>query len=492
MRIKKYDQIIHRIEDLIRLETLKDGDRAPSVRSMAKQMGVSVMTVLEGYRRLESMGLIESRPQSGYYVRPGVFGDSRPLARPPRANRPDIDLKTEAVMIPEAVERLLTQALRKDVLPLGTGMPAPDYFPSEELSIRLARVARTDPELVNSYCVGRGHCVLTEMVARWMIEAGCATPEEEIVVTAGATQALMLAIRSVTRPGDTVAVESPGYYGFYALLQFFNLKAVEIPCDPQSGLAVDALQAILRRGLKPACVILSPSFSNPTGAVMPDVNKEALVELCLKQNLPIIEDDTFGELAFNTYRPLTLKALSPDRVIYVGSFSKILAPGYRIAWLAGGRHTGDILRCHAMSVLATPAATQLAVAAYLKDGGLKRHLRLLRKRYQVNAGLLQDKIALCFPAGTRTSNPRGGHFLWVELPEGYNAVELSAASADEGISIAPGVLFSSRQHYGRCFRLNFAVPWGDQVDQAVERLGQLTVNLRDRQIFVENACGPGE
>jgi len=475
--IKKYDQIINRIKDLVRLETLKDGERVPSVRSMSKQMGVSVMTVLEGYRRLENMGLIESRPQSGYYVCSSALRRAHQLARPPQATRLDIALRTEAVMIPKAVERLLALALRKGVLPLGTGMPAPDFFPSEELSIRLARAARTDPKLVNRYCVGRGHHSLVKMISRWMIEAGCAVPEEEIVVTAGATQALMLAIRSLTRPGDTVAVESPGYYGFYSLLQFFNLKAVEIPCDPQSGLAVDALQTILRQGLKPACLILSPSYSNPTGGVMPDDNKEALVKLCLKHNLPIIEDDTFGELTFNTYRPRPLKALAPDRVIYVGSFSKILAPGYRIAWLAGGRHTSDILRCHAMSVLATPVATQLALASYLRDGGLKRHLRLLRKKYKVNAGLLQDKIALFFPAGTRTSNPQGGHFLWVELPPGQDAVMLSAAAAEEGISIAPGVLFSSRQHYRRNFRLNFAVKWNEEVEKAIARLGELSSNL---------------
>lgn len=475
--IKKYDQIMNRIMDLIRLETLKDGERVPSVRSMAKQMGVSIMTVLEAYRRLENMGLIESRPQSGYYVCSSALRPTYKLACPPQATRSDIALRTEAVMIPEAVERLLTLALRKDILPLGTGMPEPGYFPSEELSIRLARVARTDPNLINRYCVGRGHHSLVEMIARWMIEAGCVIPEDEITVTAGATQALMLAIRSLTRPGDTVAVESPGYYGFYSLLQFFNLKAVEIPCDPQSGLAVDALQTILSRGLKPACLILSPSYSNPTGAVIPDENKEALVELCLKHNLPMIEDDTFGELTFNTYRPRPLKALAPDRVIYVGSFSKILAPGYRVAWLAGGPYTSDILRCHAMSVLATPVATQLALAAYLKDGGLKRHLRLLRKKYQVNASLLQDKIALFFPTGTRTSNPQGGHFLWVELPPGYDAVELSATAANEGISIAPGVLFSSRQHYRRNFRLNFAVNWSKEVDEAIVRLGKLSLNL---------------
>lgn len=475
MSIKKYEQVVARIEELVRLGTLREGDRVPSVRSMAGQVGVSMITVLEGYRRLENMGLIESRPQSGYYVRPRAARAPQSWVRLPAVGRSDILLKTEAVRIPEDVERLASQALRKDVLPLGTGLPLPEYFPNEELSKHLARAARSNPGEVNQYCLGRGHLALRDMISRWMVEAGCVAREDEVVVTGGATQALMLALRAVTRPGDTVAVESPGYYGFYALLQFFSLKAVEIPCDPQRGLAVEALETILQEGHRPACVLLSSSHSNPTGAVMPEENKAALVKLCSEYTLPVIEDDTFGELTFNSFRPRPLKALAPDNVLYVGSFSKILAPGYRIAWLAGGRHRDDVLRCHAMSVFATPAATQLALASYLKEGGLRRHLRALRKKYQENAVLFQAKIAQCFPRGTRTSNPQGGHFLWVELPRGCDAVSLSQAAVNEGISIAPGVLFSSRQHYRRYFRLNFALRWNDEVERALGRLGELSI-----------------
>ncbi len=458
---------------------LEDGERVPSIRSMSKQTGVSIMTVLEGYRRLEDMGLIESRPQSGYYVRPKALRDSCPMVRLPEVCQSDIALRTESVKIPEAVERLVIQTLKKDVLPLGAGLPAPDYLPNEELSILLARIARTYPNILNQYCFERGHHALLEMISKWMIDAGCITQKDETVITSGATQALMLALRSVTRPGDTVAVESPGYYGFYALLQFFNLNAVEIPCDPQNGLDVDALHTILKDGIRPASVLLSSNYSNPTGALMPDANKETLVKLCYQYNLPIIEDDTYGELTFNSYRPLPLKALAPDIVLYVGSFSKILAPGYRIAWLAGGRHTDDIRRCFGMSVLATPVATQLTLASFLKDGGLKRHLRRLRKRYEENIRLFQTKVARCFPEGTRTCNPQGGHFLWVELPQGHDAVALSVAAVNHRISIAPGVLFSSRQHYRRNFRLNCAIKWSDEVDNAIERLGELSANSQN-------------
>ncbi|GAB6181225.1 PLP-dependent aminotransferase family protein [Desulfotomaculum defluvii] len=464
---------MNRIQELVHTGTIIEGERLPSIRSMAKQTGVSVMTVLEGYRRLENMGLIESRPQSGYFLLPKVIRTPELNSRLPEVSRSDIVLRTETVKIPEVVEQLVKQSARKDVIPLGNGAPIADYFPNEELSIHLARVVRTNPKVINSYAMGWGHPSLKEMISRWMIEAGCITREDEVVVTNGATQALMLALRAVTKPGDTVAVESPGYYGFYALLQFFNLKAVEIPSDPQSGLAVYALKSILEGGVHPACVLLSSCHSNPTGAVMPNENKEGLIKLCLKYNLPIIEDDTFGELTFNNYRPRPLKSLAPDNVLYVGSFSKILAPGYRIAWLAGGRHTNDIHRCFAMSVLGNSPVTQLALASYLKTGGLKRHLRSLRKKYKENVMLFQNKIAQCFPEGTRACSPQGGHFLWVELPEESDAVKLSIAAISDKISIAPGVLFSSRQHYRKYFRLNFAVKWSFEVETALERLGEL-------------------
>ncbi|MFZ5643071.1 MAG: PLP-dependent aminotransferase family protein [Bacillota bacterium] len=474
--IKKYDRIVSRIQDLVSLGTLKDGECVPSVRSMAKQAGVSIMTVLEGYRRLEDMGLIEGRPRSGYYVRPQILRSARPWVRPPEASQSGIELRTEAVIIPEAIERLAIQSLKGDVFPLGAGMPAPDYFPNDDLSIHLARVARSSPEYLNRYNIGGGDESLREMISKWMIEAGCITREDEILVTSGATQALMLALRAVARPGDIVAVESPGYYGFYGLLQFFSLRAVEIPCNPQSGLDVNTLHTLLQEGVRPACVLLSSSYSNPTGASMPDVNKEKLAELCACHSLPVIEDDTFGELTFDSYRPRPIKAISPNTVLYVGSFSKMLAPGYRVAWLAGGRHTDDIRRCYGMSVLATPAALQMALASYLKNGGLKSHLRRLRKQYEENIGLFQNKVARCFPGGTRTSSPRGGYFLWVELPSGHDAVVLSHAAINDGISIAPGVLFSSRQHYKRYFRLNCSVKWSDEVEKAIERLGELAVD----------------
>lgn len=476
--MKKCDQIVHRIEDLIEQKKLKVGERVPSVRSMARQMSFSIMTVLEGYRRLENLGLIESRPQSGYFVRPKAFEVTQ-STHLPEISQCNIALRTELVKIPEAVQRSIGQCQRNDVLPLGSILPSPDFFPNEELSIHLARVARTYPKVINQYHFEMGHKSLLGKISKIMFEAGCVTLEDEITVCGGETQALMMALRAVTNPGDIVAVESPGHNQFYAILDFLNLNAVEIPCDPQNGLSVEALGTVLLDGIRPACVLLSSSFSNPTGALIPEANRKKLVEICSHYNLPIIENDTYGEITFNGHRLRPLKALAPSIVIYIGDFSKILAPGYAVAWLAGGQYTNDIRRCYYMSVVTAPVVIQLAIASFLEHGSLKPHLRRLRKQYQENVRQFQSKVAQCFPPGTRISNPQGGQFLWVELPQNGDAVALSIDAIKENISIAPGIIFSSRQYYRKNFRLNCAIKWNDEVERALERLGELCTKSDD-------------
>lgn len=472
--MKKYMQVMHRIKELIRLEVINEGERLPSLRSMASQMRVSIMTVLEGYRRLENMGIIESHPQSGFYVSSKHYCDSTPKLLLPETGQTEIMLRPDAVIIPRTLRQLIARNNREDILPLGSGLPEAVFFPNEELCKHLTRVSRAHKNRLNQYFVDSGQKELLRMISIRMMEAGCLVQEDELIITGGAIQALMLALRSVTNTGDIVAVESPGYYGFYLMLQFLNLNAIEIPSNPQWGIDLNALQSVLDNGLRPACLLLSSNFSNPTGALMPDRNKETLVQMCSRHNLPIIEDDTLGELYFNTKRPRPLKALAPEQVLYISSFSKILSPGYRIGWLAGGRHAKIALQYYGMSVFMIPVVTQLTLASYLNEGRLKPHLRHLRKQYQENIGLLQNKIAQCFPNGTRISNPKGGQFIWVELPDGYDAVELSIAANKNKISIAPGVLFTSRQHYRKNFRLNCALKWNNQIEKAIKLLGELS------------------
>lgn len=466
----KHEQVAQRIILLVERGILPTGKRIPSVRAMARQMGVSPMTVLEGYRALEDQGLIESRPQSGYYVR------STPLNRtgiiPPPARIEELRPKAHPVRIPDGLRKLLVRTMNPDLLPLGSGAAAPEFFPNESLSLRMARAVRSNPEETNRTLLGPGDPSLREELARRMVEAGCSVDQSEILVTLGATEGLHLCLRAIAQPGELVAVESPGYYGFYAALEALGLKALEIPADPQTGISLLALKEALNQGIKG--LLLCPTLSNPTGATLPDAVKEELVRLC--QKVPIIEDDAYGELAFAGQRARALKSFAPDEVLYVGSLSKVLCPGYRLGWVAGGKHQEALLRHHLASVMAVPTPTQKAAASFLTDGGMPHHLRRLRKQYREGMLRFQEAIA-AWPVEVRTSQPQGGHFLWVELPEGCEAIALAEETSKQGFSIAPGALFSSQSRYERFFRLNAAIPWDDSVQGALKTLGNLVQRM---------------
>lgn len=469
---KKYEMVASRIERLVRSGALLTGGKLPSIRSMAGQMRLSIMTVLEGYRRLEERGIIESRPQSGYYVRPPQLRAPLKPVKLPDARAESIRLHTGRVRIPEEVERLVMDSQREGRVPLGAGFPAPEFFPSEQLGIRLSRAVRRDPKGVNAYSTGMGAERLRQSLSLRMLDAGVEAMPDEIVVSGGATQALLLSLRAVCKSGDTVAVESPGYFGFYSLLNFLNLKALEIPSDPEAGFSVDVLERMVRKNMRIACVLLCANYANPTGAVMPEPEKSRLAELCEKRGIPIIEDDIYGDLSYGA-RPPALKAFNPEGVIYVSSMSKMLAPGYRIGWAAGGRYHRDVLRCHGMAVLSVALPNQMALAMYLEDGGMRGHLQRLRKRYAENMALFRNAVARCFPAGTGTSDPGGGHFLWVRLPSGVDSRRLAAQAFARGISVAPGVIFSSRGHYRNYLRLCIALPWTKKVEGALRTLGEM-------------------
>ncbi len=472
-RVKKYEIVAKRLENLISSGTLQAGQRIPSIRSTAHQTGFSLMTVLEAYRHLEDQGFIESRPQSGFFVRPVHYHLSSTGVPLPNAELEPINTGPEEVRIPQIIEKLISDAYHPDLVPLGAGIPDQYYLPSEQLSIRMARVIRSDSAGLNRYCFTPGHEYLRHELARRMIEAGCGICPDDILVTDGATHALSLCLQAVTRPGDAVAIESPGYYGFYALLQHLHLKVAEIPCDPQTGISLNVLEDVLERFGNIKCLLLSPNYSNPTGAVLPDENKQDLIGLCAKHNVLIIEDDTYGELTFDARRPRALKSYDTDRVLFVGSVSKTLAPGYRIGWIAAGPYHKNILQTCRTTFLASPLPTQMAVASFLKDGGMAHHLRRIRKHYRQNIKLFSKQIAASFPPGTRISRPRGGYFIWLECPDTVDSMKLAEQSLLQGISIAPGVLFSSAHNYRRFIRLNCAVPWSPRIEQAIEILGSL-------------------
>ncbi|MEW5741541.1 MAG: PLP-dependent aminotransferase family protein [Myxococcota bacterium] len=468
-----YEQLADDLAGAIRKGSLRPGDRMPSVRGLATQRKVAVATVLQAYVRLEDDGFIEVRPRSGHFVK------SRPTTRVEEPRAPRRNLSPATVSVTPGVRALMESMRDPHVVPLGAAQVSPTLLPIRQLNRRLAAIARELQDVGASYGDTTGVLTLRRQLARRSVDWGLSLHESELVITVGAMEALHLALRAVAKPGDAVAVESPTYFGVLQAVEQLGLKAIEVPSRPRQGLDLDALGEVLKSGPVKA-VVAAPNVSNPGGAVMSDEDKERLVRLCARFDVPLIEDDVYGDLAWEG-RPRS--ALSWDRdghVLHIGSVSKTLAPGYRIGWIVGGRYQERIERLKYALTVSTPPLLQMAVAEFLASGGYDRHLRRLRRQLQAQVERTRAAVAHSFPAGTRISAPAGGFVLWVELPPGVDAYTLQTRALERGISIAPGPIFSPRERYTNHIRLSCGFPWSDRTAQAIATVGTLAAALARR------------
>jgi DNA-binding transcriptional MocR family regulator len=298
-------------------------------------------------------------------------------------------------------------------------------------------------------------------------------PMEELLITNGALEALNLCLQAVTEPGDLVAIEAPAFYACLQVLERLKLKAVEIPVHPRDGMDLGVLAQTLDKHPVKAVWCMT-TFHNPVGASMPEDNKRQLVQLLRRHQVPLIEDDVYAELYYAQQAPKPAKAFDTEGlVMHCGSFSKSLAPGYRVGWVAAGRFARKIERLKLMTSLCASMPAQAAIADYLQHGGYDRHLRKLRYALEGQQASMLAAIDRHFPAQTRVSQPAGGYFLWLELPEQVDSLKLFQIALAQGISIAPGPIFSPTRRFGNCIRLNYGSPWTDSAEGAMRTLGRI-------------------
>lgn len=472
--MKLYQTLADELAAAIRDGTLAVGERAPSVRLLCRERNVSPATVLKAYEVLERAGLIEARNRSGYYVSPAW---RQPVPGPQRSKGAARSTKVD---VSDLVFQTLEASQDRNVIPLGSAFPGPTLFPWAKLSRFLGSSARhMDPfETVES--LPPGSLELRRQIARRYLHGGLHVPLDEIIITNGALEALNLCLRSVAQPGDTIAVEAPTFYACLQAVENLGLKVVEIPTHAGEGLDLAALrQAIARHDVK-ACWFMT-TLQNPSGASMPEGRKQELVALLAAQGIPLIEDDAYGELQFRSpVRPA--KAFDQQgQVMHCCSFSKCLAPGYRLGWVAAGRHADSVRRLKITTSLGTSMPVQLGVAQMLRQGGYDAHLARLRTTLARQQEMALAAIRRHFPAGYRVAPPDGGYFLWIQLADSVDSLEVHRLALAESISIAPGPIFSARREFRNYLRLNYGHPWTPQLDRAVARLGAIIRGLAGRE-----------
>ncbi|WP_300329627.1 PLP-dependent aminotransferase family protein [Accumulibacter sp.] len=463
----RYERLAEDLSGIISSGNLRPGERLPSIRRLSRDRRLSVSTVVQALRHLEQRGLIEARPQAGYFVRHVTPRRASPAARPTPVEPVPVDVSQRLI-------RVLLGGVQPGVAPLSAAMPASSLLPVAALQRLYSSVVRRHARLLE----GHSHIhmddprLVRQLVLRSMGWAG-PLAANEFVITNSCTEALGLCLRAVTRPGDTVAVESPGYYLMLQLLEVLGLRALEIPTDPHTGMSVEALDLATRQGKVAACLLV-PNASNPLGSIMPDENKRRLARLTAERGVAVIEDDVYGDLYFGNERPWPVKAFDQTgNVMLCSSFSKCLSPALRVGFVAGGRYRAQLALHKTITSGATNPISQLVLAEYLESSACERHLRALRRTYERQVDAMRAAIARHFPAATRLTEPQGGFVLWIELPEEIDATALYERALAAGVAYVPGELFSASGMYRNCLRLNCGNPHTPEIEDAVRRLGRL-------------------
>jgi DNA-binding transcriptional MocR family regulator len=466
--LKRYEALAEEIAAAIRAGTLRAGERLPSVRATTASHGVNASTVFQAYYLLEARGLVRARARSGYFVAEAAAPLPQPLDA---ASTPDGE--SIAVDVPERVYAILEATTRREVVPFGSAFPSAQLFPLQRLAKTLAAtVQKLDPHASVETLI-QGNARLRRQIARRYLADGIAMQAEDLVITNGAMEALNLSLAAVTRPGDAVVIESPTFYAALQALERQRLRAIEVPTHPVEGIDLDALADVLKRQRPSACWLMT-NFQNPLGSTMSEAKKRDLVTLLARHRTPLIEDDVYGELYFDAQRPKPAKAFDHEGwVLHCSSFSKCLAPGYRIGWAAPGRYVRDVARLKLSTSLTASVPAEAALAAFLERGGYDRHLRRLRLALTRQQQAMIAALARHFPAATRITHPRGGYFLWAELPATTDAIDLHRRALAHDISIAPGPIFSSRAGFANFLRLNYGSPWDERAEEAMATLGEL-------------------
>ena len=472
-----YEQLADELSGLIADRVFAPGERLPSIRHLAQQKRISISTVTQALRLLEDRGLIDAKPQAGYYVR------HRP--RTMQENLASESPKEPAyVGITSLLMRILQANEAPGVIQLGSAWPPDELLPVKRIQQTVSSLARRDPELLARVsCVQTNEPNFIRQIVRRAIDWGKLDPTE-VVVTSSCTEAINLCLRAVAKAGDTIAVESSTYFVLLQLIESLGMKALEIPTHPKTGLSIEALELALHEGLVDACLLI-PNANNPLGSIMPDDNKKRLAELLALHKVPLIEDDIYGELCFTAERPWPVKAYdTTGNVLLCSSFSKAVSPGVRVGYVVAGRYAQEIALLKTLSSGATGHFFQAVLADFVGGGSYDNQLRKMRRMLAQRLAQMSDAVAASFPSECTISEPQGGFVLWIKMPEQVDGLAVHERAIANRIALMPGTLFSPSGKLRNYVRLNCGNAWTPEIENAVRKLGNIVHDVASRPVSI--------
>ncbi|WP_200975619.1 PLP-dependent aminotransferase family protein [Echinicola sp. 20G] len=463
-----YEKLAEELENQIRNGAFQIGDKLPSVRSLHQQTGLSISTVLQSMYVLEAKGLIEAQPKRGYFItfhspknqpRPGIYQPTD------KAGRGDME---------DFIQKVYSQISEdQGLVNFAIGVPSANMLPVARLKKIVRETMLDTSDALVSYEPIVGNLKLRRQIAKRTSLWENGVSPDDLVTTSGCMNSLAIALMALTKKGDSIITETPVYFGTLQLARSLGLKVIEMPTHSELGLDLEEVKKMLKQQEIAAIIVVS-NFSNPLGYSMSSQSKRTLVRICTNHQVPLIEEDLYGDVYFGAERPLSCKSFDKEGiVIWCSSVSKTLAPGYRVGWISPGKYKDKIIKTKLYHQVSSPSLTHEVVARFLDKGRYDKHLRQLRISLQHNLHKYLQIIQEYFPIHTKVTFPKGGFQLWVELDPRIDTSLLYEAALNMGIKYAPGRMFTLRDQYKNCLRLSFGLDWDENTANALTKLGLL-------------------
>ncbi|XPF94063.1 PLP-dependent aminotransferase family protein [Colwellia sp. RE-S-Sl-9] len=454
-----YKQLAKNIIEKISSGVVSHGDKLPSLRVFSVQQQVSVNTAIRCYEYLVDLGYVESEAKSGFLIR-------KPQHKAQLNEFPQF--KGE---IKEVNKKLYSNNQnRSSFTPLLTAQVSPEFVPINLLKSAFNKGFQTQNIDQFIYSSAQGNQALINALIEHFSYKGFALKQQELLITHGCIDAVATALNVVSKPGDTIAVNSPCFNGILELLALYDRKVIEIP-STNSGLDLNQLSRIVEKHTIAAC-LFSSNFQNPTGHSLSAEQKQWLANFAAQHKLPIIEDDVFIELHHQGVMPLPIKHWDKEGwVLWCSSVSKSLAAGLRLGWCAAGRFSETFNYHNKVKNLGVNQPIQKGVAEFINRGHYARHIKKINQTLLVQIASYRRFLYAILPKNTVISDPKGGVVLWVKVPN-IDTRLLEKHCLDEGIYIRSGYLFSTQKFYSDCFRINVGWPLTEQIKNQLKVLAQ--------------------